>query len=108
MSQGSLDNEFALTQEQIGKSIKYLNNAFKAACAAYREARREKGVRTATYVLRNLKTHRPVIDKGTDLTLYYAQQDFAYIMDDIMRGPEVLTANEIKKANDLIDSLSIN
>ena len=107
MSQNSFDSEFALTREQIANSVKYLSNAFKAACSAYREAQREKGVKTATYVLRNLKTHRPIIEKNTDLTLYYAQQDFAYMMDDIQRGPVVLTANEIKKCNDLIDSLSI-
>lgn len=107
MSQNSFDNEYALTNEQIANSIKYLGNAFKAACASYRDAQRQKGVRTATYVLRNLKTHAPIVEKGTDLTLYYAQQDFAYIMSDIQCGPFVLISNEIKKANDLIDSLSV-
>lgn len=107
MSQNSLDNEFSLTPEQIVNSIKYLNSAFKAVSAIYRDTQREKNIRTATYVLRNLKTHDIIVDKDVDLTLYHAQQEFAYIMDSIMRGPTVLVANEIKKANDLIDSLSI-
>ncbi len=100
-------NDFTLTQEQIANSVKFLRSAFSAACNAYREAKREKGVKTANYVLRNLKTHEPILEKDVDLTLYYAQQDFAYIMDEIQRGPSVFTANEIKRCNDLIYSLSI-
>ena len=107
MSQNSFDNEYALSDEQIANSLKYLANAFKAACASYRDAQRKNGVRTATFVLRNLKTHKAIVEKNTDLTLYHAQQDFAHIMHDIQRGPFVLISNEIKKANDLIDSLTV-
>jgi hypothetical protein len=107
MSHNSFDNEYALSAEQIANSIKYLGNAFKAACASHRDVQRKNGARTATYVLRNLKTHKAIVEKDTDLTLYYAQQDFAHIMNDIQRGPFVLISNEIKKANDLIDSLTV-
>jgi hypothetical protein len=94
--------EVALSAAQIAYSVKFLRSAFSVACNKYKQS--NKGA--VTYILRDLKTLKSVLPQDTNLTLYNAQIDFAHLLNDIERGPAILAAEEIKKAKELIDSLS--
>lgn len=99
-------DESTLYESQVNNSVRYLQSAFNAACNKYRAKVTADGKKVATHLSRSLKTRKPIIDGESDLTLYYAQIEFSYILDVIMRGPVFLAANEIKRCNDFINSIS--
>lgn len=94
----------SLSEKQIKNSVKYLKSAFRGACVAYRES--HPNAKVSTFVFRDKRTQQPQWAEDEDYTLYHAQIEFSYIIDDIERGPRCFAALEIKRCNDLIDSLA--
>lgn len=101
-------NESTITEEQMQKAVRGLRTAFRNASNAYWDNMKKGNKRFATFVMRDSKTMKPLYEKDVDYTLYHAQIEFSYLIDEIQRGPLVLATNEIKKANDLINSLVQN
>ena len=93
----------SLTDAQINSNVNYLRKAFSSACYKYRQ----KNSNAVNYIKRNRVTCEPLEETAElDLTLYDAQQDFAYIIDEIQRGPRCLASLNIKRCNMIIDSLA--
>jgi hypothetical protein len=103
--EANVSNEFTITEAQLQKAIRGLRKAFRNASNTYWDGMKKTNKRFATFVMRDTKTMQPVYEKDVDYTLYHAQQEFSYIIDELQRGPLVLAPVEIKKANDLIESL---
>lgn len=107
----SVDNELpeesGLTEKQIANMVNYLNAAFASACNAYRSSKRNSGKKAVNYVAREPRSYKPILSDDFDYTLYYAQIEFAYLIDEIQRGPVALASIEVKKCNDLINSLAV-
>ena len=70
----------------VGQVVKYLNHAFSKAQQQAQPAVGNKNVR------------------GTPLHDY--QVEFAYLIDDIERGPTYIAPKKISEANELIERLS--
>lgn len=104
MSKGNFkSSDDSLTDAQIANNVRYLRKAFSTACYKYRQ----KNSGAVNYVRRSLSTHELLDDnKDADLTLYDAQQDFAYLIDEIQRGPRCLASLNVKRCNMLVDSIA--
>lgn len=103
----NVSDDSGLTEQKVRNSVKYLRKAFMNACYAYKDSH-EKAV---MYVLRDKKTFGPLPEYASaDLTIYNAQFDFAYIMNDIEEDVKYnqffMLHSHIKKCNELIDSLT--
>lgn len=96
------DEPTVLTKQQVANSVKYLRAAFNEAANKYRQTHRN----IVTHFLRNKKTLKRLIPDGADTTLYDAQIEFAYIINEIEMGARDYAVFEIKKANELIESLN--
>lgn len=105
--QSTASNEYSLTQDQLRKAVRGLRKAFRNAANVYWEGMKSSNTRFATFVMRNPKTFEAIYEKDVDYTLYHAQTEFSYIIDDLQRGPVCLASNEVKKANDLIESILV-
>jgi hypothetical protein len=105
MSDNTVTNESSFTKEQVQKAVRGLRKAFRNASNAYWDHMKKNNKRFATFVMHDSKTNAAIYDEGVDYTLYHAQIDFAYIIDDLQRGPACLASQEVKKANDLIETI---
>lgn len=93
----------SMSDTQINSNVNYLNKAFSQACYKYRQ----KKSGAVNYIRRSLSDYQPLDEnKEYDLTLYDYQQDFAYLIDEIQRGPRCLASLNVKRCNVLVDSLN--
>jgi hypothetical protein len=106
MSDHKSSEDGVLSKKYVDTKVRHLRKAFRGACASYRESNEDSGKRIHTHVLRNLKTQKPLPERDVDYTLYNAEIEFCYMIDEIQRGPRVFAAQEIKKCYDFINSIS--
>lgn len=92
-----------LSEEQVAKSVKYLRKAFMTAWWEYRETH----VNVVIGFRRDKGTKQPITSPNADMTVYDAQIEFAYLINEIERGYIFDVPNPIRKCNELIDSLSV-
>ena len=96
-------NDSKEVKELVKNTVNYLQNSFNSVCYKYRQ----NNNKAVNYVLRN-STDFSVLEESlnSDLTLYTKQVEFAYLMDEIQRGPVFAIHTNIKRANELIDELA--
>lgn len=96
-----IDPSSTLSEKQVAKSVKLLRYMFFDACKAYKS----KNANVVTHFRRNADLE-PVIPENADTTIFEAQVEFSYLIDEIQRGPIFGVTDYIKQCNDLIDSIS--
>lgn len=104
-----IDPDSNLSEEQVAKSVKFLRKAFMTAWWEYRERNStySDGVRCTTVVtnFRRDRQQNPIVPANADMTIYNAQIEFAYLIDEIQRGHIFEVPDPIRRCNELIDSL---
>lgn len=89
------------SEERVASKVKHLRKAFMTAWWKYREDHEN-----VVMGFRRDNKQKPIISPDMDLTVYNAQIEFAYLIDEIERGPIYAALTKIKWCNDLIESLS--
>jgi hypothetical protein len=95
-----IDPKSTMSEERVASALKYLGNAFNAACYAYRDSH----PKAASGFLRD-GSLKPIRSSDDDMTLYYTQIEYNYLVDEIKRGPIFAVPTLIKRGNDLVDSI---
>ena len=95
-----IDPKSTMSEERVASALKYLRNAFVSACYEYRD----NNPKASTGFLRD-KSLAPIVSSNDDMTLYYAQVEYNYLVDSISRGPIFAVPTLIKKGNELVDAL---
>ena len=94
-----IDPKSTMSEERVASALKYLRNAFVAACYEYRDSH----PKASTGFLRD-NSLAPIVSPNDDMTLYYIQIEYNYLVDAISRGPIFAVPTLIKKGNELVDS----
>ena len=95
-----IDPKSTMSEERVASALKYLRNAFVSACYEYRDTH----PKASTGFLRD-KSLAPISSPKDDMTLYYAQVEYNYLVDSISRGPIFAVPTLIKKGNELVESI---
>jgi hypothetical protein len=95
-----IDPKSTMSEERVASALKYLRNAFVSACYEYRDSHSK----ASTGFLRD-KSLALIVSSNDDMTLYYVQVEYNYLVDAISRGPIFAVPTLIKKGNELVDSL---
>lgn len=95
-----VDQESVISEERITELVTQLKRAFKSACYTYRN----KTSGSVNYLLRSRKNHQP-LETNSDTVLHEYQVEFAYLLDEITRGPIFAAPVAISSTWELISDL---